>query len=229
MRIARPFAALVALGSVALFSASALAADLQVDAANSVFAVLTRKAGVAAGLAHDHLITAPGAAATLQFDPAQPEATRATLKLEVANLEFDAPGPRSRLAGRLSELGIGPKELPPVSASDRRKVREAGLGEDQLDAAASPALEAELLGLGKAAMANGAFAWTAKLRLTIRGKSVERPLATRFESSDGKVTAEAWGEFKFSDFGIEPYSAALGAVRNDDRFFVYVSLAATAN
>ena len=228
MRIARlffAFFATLALGS----GGAAFAAECQVDATQSIFAVLTRKAGMAAGLAHDHLVTAPRAAMTLSFDPANPEATRATLQAEVATLEFDPPAARSRLVARLAELGIGPKELPPVSASDRNKVRDSGLGKSQLDAAGHATLSAELVGLERAAKPNGTFEWTAKLRLTLKGKSVERPLAARFESADGKVTAEAFGDFKFSDFGIEPYSAALGAVRNEDRFFVYVALAATAN
>jgi polyisoprenoid-binding protein YceI len=222
MRLAPPLLA-AALG---LAAASLSAADLQVDAARSTFAVLTRKAGVAAGFAHDHLITAPKGAMKLSFDPADPAATRATLDVEVSSLEIDPPGPRSRLKTRLHELGIGPADLPSIPDSDRRKVREAAFGKSQLDAAAHPALKAELLGLEKAAKADGAFEWTAKLRLTLRGKPVERALATRFESTGGKVTAEAYGEFKFSDFGIEPYSAALGAIRNEDRFYVYVALAA---
>ena len=73
-------AAAIALGS----SAFAGAADLKVDTAHSVFAVLTRKAGIGAGFAHDHLITAPKSTVTLSFDPAEPQATPATFATEVA-------------------------------------------------------------------------------------------------------------------------------------------------
>jgi polyisoprenoid-binding protein YceI len=227
MRIAPPLlAAALTFAAAAPAATSAGAAELRIDPARSTFAVLTRKAGVASGFAHDHLITAPKAALALSFDPADPAATRATFDVEVAKLEIDPPGPRARLEARLHQLGIGPADLPSISIADRKKVREAALSDRQLDAAAHPALRAELLGLEKSAKPEGDFAWTAKLRLTLRGKSVERPLATRFESAGGQVTAEAFGEFKFSDFGIEPYSAALGAIRNDDRFYVYVALAA---
>ncbi len=63
------------------------------------------------------------------------------------------------------------------------------------------------------------------------------PLATRFElvqASDGLIVdswevAQAWyprleelalGTFDFTDFGIKPYSAFLGAVKNQDAFHV---------
>jgi polyisoprenoid-binding protein YceI len=204
----------------------ARAEELRVDAAHSVFAVVTRKAGVAAAFAHDHLITAPRATVQLAFDAADPGATRATWSSSVESLEFDPPGPRARLEARLHEIGIGPADLPSVSATDRKKVREAALGKSQLDAAGFPELKAELLGLEPATKASGAFTWTAKLRFTVRGKSVEHPLTARFEDKGGKLTAEAYGDFLFSEFGIEPYSAALGAIRNEDRFFVYVALVA---
>ena len=129
MRLAPPLLA-ATLGLVA--ASSLRAAEFQVDLAHSTFAVLTRKAGVAAGFAHDHLITAPKAAVKLSFDPADPAATRATLDVEVASLEIDPPGPRSRLKARLHELGIGPVDLPSIPASDRKKVREAALGKSQL-------------------------------------------------------------------------------------------------
>jgi polyisoprenoid-binding protein YceI len=223
--MSKPLALFFLIASTALPPA-ARSAELKLDAAHSVFAVVTRKAGVAAGFAHDHLITSPRATVTLAFDSADPAATRATWSSPAETLEVDPPGPRARLKARLHELGIGPADLPSVSATDRKKVREAALGKSQLDAAGFPDLKAELVAFEPAAKPAGAFNWTAKLRLTVRGKSVEHPLAARFESAGGKVTAEAYGEFLFSEFGIEPYSAALGAIRNEDRFFVYVSLAA---
>jgi hypothetical protein len=39
--------------------------------------------------------------------------------------------------------------------------------------------------------------------------------------------AEALGELRFTEFGIEPYTAALGAVKNADQFHLWVDLVAT--
>ena len=214
--------------SAALSIASAGAAEWQVDPAKSVLAVLTHKAGIASGLAHDHLVTAPVAGLALSFDSAAPEATRAALVVAVEALEIDHFAARRAYQARLQELGFGPATLAPVADSDRKKVRQAMLGESQLDALNFPEIRAELLSLVRAAAPRSAFDWTAKLRLSVHGKSVERDLAARFTLAGGQLTAEAWGEFRFSEFGIEPYSAALGAVKNEDRFHLYLALAAEA-
>ena len=60
----------------------------------------------------------------------------------------------------------------------------------------------------------------------VRGKRAERPARVRYTYREGKLEVEALGEFFFTDFGIKPYSAMLGAVRNRDRFHVYLLLTA---
>lgn len=215
--------------AAALCAAAAPAAELTLDRERSVLAVLTHKAGIAKGLAHDHLITAPLDALRLELDPAAPEGARATLVLPVARLEIDHFAARAAWKGRLLELGVGPKELAPIAESDRIKVRQAMLADDQLDAERFPELHAELVGLSRAANPKGELDGVAKIRLTIRGKTIERDLAARWSVADGVLTAEALGELAFTDFGIEPYSGAFGAVRNEDRFHLYLKLVGTPN
>ncbi len=53
-----------------------------------------------------------------------------------------------------------------------------------------------------------------------------KPVPARYELADGILTIEAIGAFNFTDFGIKPYSAFLGAVKNEDEFHVYVNLSA---
>ncbi|MEO7795922.1 MAG: hypothetical protein ABIV06_14235, partial [Thermoanaerobaculia bacterium] len=149
------------------------AAEYQVDAAQSVFAVLTHKAGIASGFAHDHLIVAGKPAVHLEFDPARPEGTRFTFVVAVETLDVDAPASRTAWKGRLHELGVHSGELPPVPDSDRNKVRSAMLGESQLAGASFPEIRAEVAGLKRGEGA-GQGTWNLSLRLTIRGKSTER-------------------------------------------------------
>jgi len=198
-------------------------------AERSVLAVLIHKGGVASGLAHDHLVTAPLAALDLKLDSAAPEATRATLKLAVEKLEIDHFAARAKWKGRLKELGVGPDKLDPIADSDRGKIREAMLGKSQLDAAGFPEISAELLGLRRAEGVAKPFTGYAKLRLTIHGKTVEREIPARWSAEGGVAEAEALGEFKFTEFSIKPYSAALGAVKNQDGFHLYVALATKGN
>ena len=201
------------------------AAGVALDAEHSVLAVLTHKAGIASGLAHDHLVTAPLDALRLEFDAAAPEATRATLDLAVERLEIDHFAARANWKVRLRELGAGPEKLDPVTEEDRGKVREAMLGKSQLDAAGSPRLTAELVKLEKADGMKPPFDGRATIRLTIRGKTVERAIPATWRVEGSGFTVEALGEFRFTEFGIRPYSAALGAVKNDDLFHLYVALA----
>jgi polyisoprenoid-binding protein YceI len=210
---------------------AARAGEWRLDPARSVFAVLTHRAGLAARLAHDHLIVAPGVAATLDFDPEHPEAARCLARAEATALAIDEPGPRTELSPRLVELGALDAPLPPVDAGDREKVRAAMLGTSQLDAERFREVSGELVALaprsGTASPgALGAFDWQARIRLTVRGRTVEKTVPVAWRVAAGELTAEALGEFRFTDFGITPYSAVLGAVRNQDRFELYLRLVA---
>lgn len=196
-----------------------------IDPARSLFAVLTHKAGLASGLAHDHLVVAGQAKTGLDFDPANPEATRFTFAAAVEVLEIDAPGARAAWKGRFKELGIHSGDLPPVSDSDRAKVRAAMLGASQLDGARFPEVRAAVVALTRGAP-GPASGWVVQLQLTIHGKTVERSLPATWSEKEGTLTAEIWGEFRFQEFGIEPYSTMLGAIRNDERFHLFVSVVA---
>lgn len=215
---------LVAALVAAALASPATAGEVELDATRSVLLVLTHKAGVAAGLAHDHLVTAPLTALKLDFDPAAPEATRATLALRTEALDVDASDARARWRPRLQEVGAAPAEMASISEADRKKIRKAMLGAAQLDVARYPEVRAELLSLGRAEKPRGRLDGTAKIRLTLHGKSVERDFAATWKVENGKLSAEALGAFRFTEFGIKPYSAALGAVRNADEFHVYVAL-----
>jgi len=203
--------------------APAMAVEYKIDAAQSVFAVLTHKAGIGSSLAHDHLVVAEKPSMKLEFDPDSPEALKFTFAVTVATLEVDAPGPRAAWKGRLKELGIHSGELPPVSDSDRGKVLAALLGESQLNGAKFPQIQAEVLALERATPGAG---WKVKLRLTIHGKTLERQLQATWSEKAGTLTAEIVGELHFKELGIEPYSTLFGAIRNDDLFHLYVSVVA---
>ena len=74
-----------------------------------------------------------------------------------------------------------------------------------------------------------AFPYAATLELEVRGKKVAKPVAARYQLADGTLTVEAVGAFRFTDFGIEPYSAFFGAVKNEDEFHAFVSLTGFLN
>jgi len=206
----------------------AAASPWRVDAERSSFVVLTHRAGLAAGLAHDHLIVARAPSVEMTFDPDDPSSAHASLVEPVLALEVDPAAERAALGPRLRTLGALDRDLPPVPEDHRPKVRAAMLDAHQLFAERFPEIRATLDGLaergGEAPGARVALGWNARLRLEVRGEAVERIVPLRWEVVDGVLHAELLAELRFTEFRIEPYSAVLGTVRNEDLFHVYVDL-----
>ena len=235
MRRPSPFAVALTLAATVLAAAPLAAASWTVDPERSTFAVLTHKAGVAAKLAHDHLVIARQPACTLDFDPASPGAARLQVTVPVLALEIDADAARAAHAARLTTLGALTEPFKQVDDGDRKKIRESMLSPGQLFAERFPEVRARLVALeprgGGEGGARVALGWNAKVEVEIRGQKVEKVFPARFEVTEGAggpvLAGELLGELKFTEFGIEPYSAVLGAVKNADLFHLWVSLVAT--
>lgn len=218
------------VAAVVAAPAAASAEPWRVDLERSTFAVLTARAGVAARLAHDHLVVARGPRCELDFDPADPAATRLACVQPVLALDADPTAERARLAPRLELLGVRSGALPPVDDDDRAEIRAAMLAADQLFADRFPEIRAELVSLvrrGGDGNARVALGWDARIRLTLRGETVETTAPARFELDGELLTAELVAELRFTDFRVEPYSGVLGTVRVADLFHLYVELVAT--
>jgi hypothetical protein len=127
---------------------------------------------------------------------------------------------------RFVELGILDRPLDELSDDTREKIRRTMLSERQLDAEAFPTISARIAAITQERTTMGPvdFPYLVALELTVRGTAVTRPLAARYENRDGTIRIEGVGTYRFSDFGIRPYSAMLGAVRNRDEFHVYVTV-----
>lgn len=203
--------------------------------------MLTHKAGIAARLAHDHLVVARNPRCELDFDPAAPETAKLSVTAPVLALEIDATEERAKHQERLTLLGALTEPFKPVDAGDREKIRASMLAPKQLFAERFPEVKAELLALAQRGANDGAgggpesarvaLGWNATLKIEIRGMVVEKSVPVRFELVDGaggqELHAELLGELRFTEFGIEPYSAVLGAVQVDDLFHLWVDLVAT--
>jgi polyisoprenoid-binding protein YceI len=233
----RPRSPLVVLLLVAVAATAAPlhASPWTVDLERSTFAVLTHKAGIAAGLAHDHLVVARHPACTLDFDPAAPERAQLSVVAQVLALEIDSDAERAKHAERLTLLGALTEPFKKVDDGDRAKIRASMLAPKQLFAERYPEVKAELLALApRGAGAEGArvaLGWDARAKIEVRGIAIEKTLPVRFEVVQGahgpELHAELLGELRFTEFGIEPYTAVLGAVKVDDLFHLWVELIAT--
>lgn len=194
----------------------------------SVFAVVVHKAGPAARFAHNHWIQAAEFTARAGIGSAALESVSFELSVPASKLEADDPDAAAKWFPRLHAIGILDTPFTPLPERDRDTVTKHMLGEDQLDAGAFPAISAKLLNLKKSNVARGevSFQWTARVALTVRDKTVERNFAVNVEERNGAYAVEAAASFTFTEFGIKPYSALLGAVRNRDEFDVYVNFKA---
>ena len=198
---------------------------------SSLFAVLTHKGGFASGKAHDHLVAAGEPEVVVHFDGGDPLATRFELRADVGKLRVDEDPLREELFPRLRELGLLEQAFAPVTDEQRADIRKAMLSRKQLDVERFPQLGAKLVSvtpepskLGEVELSHAGV-----VELSVHGKTVRRPFRARVVAGDGATTLEAVGEATFTELGIEPYSAFLGAVKNLDRFHFYLRLDVAAD
>ena len=112
--------------------------------------------------------------------------------------------------------------------SDRDTIRENALAADQLDAQKFPEIEARVESITDSSSKIGgkSFAKKADVSVTIHGQTVKRTFAANLNLQGPELTVEAAADFKFTEFGIQPYKALMGALGNDDKFNMLVSFRA---
>lgn len=200
--------------------------EWEVLVAESTLAIVTFRGGVAGRLAHDHLVHAGDFRASLRFDPESPERSTFMGDLEVRDLVVDELDRMARVQPVLQQFDLLPREFGDVGDQGRIDVREHMLAEDQLHSEAWPEISFRSLAVEQAED-DEAFPWRIDAALTVRGEERATTLRARWELDDeGALTVQAAGEFHFTDFGIEPYSAFFGTVRNQDRFVLFMELRA---
>jgi polyisoprenoid-binding protein YceI len=190
-----------------------LAQAWSLDVSKTELVVKVWKTGAAAGMAHDHVVRATklSGRATLA-DDAKPESLTLELAVDVASLVPDEPEVRKRYA-------IAGAAVPDA---DRAKVKENMLGVDQLDAAKFPTIGFTVTRVVRDE--RGALLCTGKLTLHGVTKELTFPIAVKVGET---VEGDAQVKVKTSDFGVQPFSAALGLIRNKDEveLLAHISLA----
>lgn len=208
----------------------ARATEYTVDPAESIFAVVTHKAGIAARFAHNHLVYPGEYTATLSAESDDPEATRFSLSFPVDKLQVDAPDLQKKWYSRIEAAGILDEPFKEVDEKDRQTIVEHMRNKEQLDAVTYSEISAKVTQVRAKPQRAGTldYTHTATLEFTVHGKAVERECPASITISNGTITVEAQGRFTFTEFGIKPYSAMAGAVKNRDAFHVYVHVVAKA-
>jgi polyisoprenoid-binding protein YceI len=208
--------------------AADVATPYELEPSSAAFLVITKKEGVASGFAHDHLIAAQDYKVVLSAPEGEPEKGVFRFVVNASSLTFDAPETQTKHFAALKAAGVKAEPFSPLSEGDRAKIKENALGASQLDAAKYPEILAEVTNLKKEGntFQGREFSHTATVKITVKGKTVEKRLPANVTMASKELTVESVGAFAFSEFGIKAYSALFGAVRNADPFHIYVSFKA---
>lgn len=208
----------------------ALAVEYRVVDSESVFTVLTHKGGLASGLAHNHIAFAQKSAATIDVDATALEKSKFRISIAAADLEIDDAAMQSRVGDSIAKYKIyKDKPFTKISDSDRASIKKNMFDASQLNVAKFPEIKADVSDISlKPGQFNGvAVTHQFEVDITLHGKTVRKQFVGTLEQKGGTdVVAEAIAESKFSEFGIEPYSAMLGAVKNQDKIHFYIQLKA---
>lgn len=192
---------LAVAGSAALLTGPpAAATEYRVDHDRSELVVRVFKAGVGSAFAHDHVVRAQRYSAKLSVDR-ELVAVSAEIVVDARALEVDTPELRAA-------YGLDRD----VSAEDRRRIRETMLGPGQLDVARHPEIRFRTSEVDR----HGEDGLRVAGDLTLHGRTQRVTFPVEVADRDGELRVRGSFRFRQSDFGIEPYSALLGAVRNQD-------------
>ena len=207
------------LGVALLFNVSIFgvepgwAGTFTIDPGQSALVVQVFKDGVAATLAHDHVVQARALSGTIAYDPQRPDASSIEVKVEVGSLQADEPATRRK---------FGLEGEP--SAKDRADIEATMKSEGQLAVARFSAITFASTSIAK--QPDGRFLVTG--RLTIRGVAQEVKFPAQITLDGGLLRGRAQLTFKQSSFGYQPYRAVLGTIKNKDEVILHIDLGAKA-
>lgn len=180
-----------------------------IDSKASSIVIQVFKDGAAAALAHDHVVEARDFAGTITADPADPTSATVEVTAQTASFFNDETKMRKKygLEGEISE-------------KDRKAVEENMKSKDQLDVAGHPTVKFTSTSVKKAA--DGKLTLAGKVTLHGVTKDVSMPFDAKVDGNN--VDGKASFRLKTSDYGIKPYSALLGAVKNKDEVVLHLHL-----
>lgn len=200
---------IVLLTALSIFCGRASAAEYVVDPARSELAVRLYKGGIAAALAHNHVIRATDYFGRASYDPSDP--LRGSILVEVRSDSLVADEAATREKYGLTK---------PLNDKDREKIQSTMQSAVQMDVKKYPTMKFQSTNIEK--QSEDRYIVTGDL--TIHGVTRSVTFAAAVTPENDGMRGRASFKFKQSDFGITPYSAMLGAVRNEDEAVLYLDI-----
>lgn len=191
--------------------AEAGATIYQIDSQASVLYIYAYRGGTFARLGHNHVMTSKSVAGRVWMRSPF-AASGFELSFPVADLIVDDPDAR-RAAG---------SEFPPeIPAADKEGTRKNMLRKEVLDAETHPNVTV------KSATLDGTLqAPKITAHITIKNVSKEVIVPTSIVMNGDRLTASGEFDILQTDFGMKPFSVALGALEVQDRLHVRFNLIA---
>lgn len=193
---------------------------------SGVFAIVTGKEGLASGLAHRHIIVARQIQGTLTIeqaggsDQALVKSGAAQIEFRVEDLAVDKLEEAQRIIPLLEAHKSWDSKVDELSPSNSDTVRENMLDSNQLNHTKFPTIKGvATFGDCKAAAADAATC-SMDLQLMIKGATVARKTNLTVSKSAGGLSGTFHLPLKFTDFGIKPYSAMMGAIKVKDDMII---------
>jgi polyisoprenoid-binding protein YceI len=183
----------------------------QIDSQASVLHIYVYRGGAFARLGHNHVMTSKSVSGRVWMR-APFQGSGFELSFPVADLVVDDPDAR-RAAGT---------DFPSdIADADKDGTRNNMLRKEVLDAASYPNVTVKSVAVEGSLQAPKITA-----RITIKNASKDVLVPTRIEMNDDRLTASGELDILQTDFGIKPFSVALGALEVQDRLHVRFKLVA---
>jgi len=159
---------------------------------------------------HDHVIQAQQTTGTVVWNAADPSACAINLSFPAESLVVDPGTTRA-------QYGFDGT----TSNTEKGKIRSNMLGKAQLDAKQFPTITF----MSQSCRPSG-DGFLIQGELTVRGKAKEVKTLMLVTADKDHFTAKGLFKTSHADFGMKPYRAALGAVRNADTLAFHVNVVA---
>ena len=165
--------------------------------------VFKDSSALASAFAHNHVMRADNFYGEVAYNEDDASLCEISFSLPVADLRVDEGGMRE-LVGYDGT----------ISSSDRNTIRGHMLDSDQLNGSSYPTISFESESCSGDGGKSGIL--TVQGGMTVRGRTANVTLPVQFEVNDGDFYAQASFDMNHAAFGMTPYRAFAGAVRNDD-------------
>ncbi len=195
--------------TICLFPTSISDAEYIIDPTRSELVVYLSSTGIARAFADNHVIRAADYCGSAYIDLVDPAASSLWVEVEADSLVADERDVRQK-------FGL----LHPVNEANRAKIQATVESPTQMDVKRYPKIlfRSTSIAIGQ----DGC--WCVTGELTVHGMTRTVSFVATVDKDKRNLLVHAALPFKQSDFGITPYRAAWGAVRNMDEVVLYLDI-----